>query len=72
MLNFEPYYFQGWYNPTLKDFDESLVRNIMNIEENDLPYLLNTIKNGTGLKVFQLPISYTDFSEFYHTFKPPR
>ncbi|VDM43418.1 unnamed protein product [Toxocara canis] len=41
---------KGWYNPTLKDFDQSLVRNIINIEENDLPYLLNAIHNGTGLK----------------------
>uniref|UniRef100_A0A915AJV3 Uncharacterized protein n=1 Tax=Parascaris univalens TaxID=6257 RepID=A0A915AJV3_PARUN len=47
---FDQDFYEGWYNPTLKDFDESLVRNIMNIEENDLPYLMDTIKNGTGLE----------------------
>uniref|UniRef100_A0A0M3JVQ8 Degenerin-like protein (inferred by orthology to a C. elegans protein) n=1 Tax=Anisakis simplex TaxID=6269 RepID=A0A0M3JVQ8_ANISI len=48
---FDQDFYEGWYNPTLKDFDQVLVRNIINIEENDLPFLLNSIQNGTGLQI---------------------
>lgn len=42
---------QEWYNPMLKDLDENLVRNIVDMTDNELPNLLATIDDDRVLQV---------------------
>ncbi|KAK0396101.1 hypothetical protein QR680_001564 [Steinernema hermaphroditum] len=46
---FEEDFYDGWYNPILKDLDQNIVKTINDIEY-DLPEFFNFTTNGTGLK----------------------
>ncbi|TMS35680.1 hypothetical protein L596_003030 [Steinernema carpocapsae] len=46
---FEEDFYDGWYNPILKDLDQNIVKAINDIEY-DLPSFINLTVNGTGLK----------------------
>ncbi|VDK67165.1 unnamed protein product [Litomosoides sigmodontis] len=48
---FEQDFFEDWYNPMLKDLDENLVRNIVDIADDELPNLLRAIDNDRGLQM---------------------
>lgn len=43
--------FQGWYNPTIKDFEEDILHTIEEIEDNDLPNFLKLLHNKSGIQV---------------------
>ncbi|MCP9263749.1 Degenerin-like protein T28D9.7 [Dirofilaria immitis] len=42
---------EDWYNPMLKDLDENLVRNIIDMADDELPNLLAAVENGRGLQM---------------------
>uniref|UniRef100_A0A1I7ZEP0 Amiloride-sensitive sodium channel subunit alpha n=1 Tax=Steinernema glaseri TaxID=37863 RepID=A0A1I7ZEP0_9BILA len=46
---FEEDFYDGWYNPILRDLDQNIVKAINDIEY-DLPEFFNLTLNGTGLK----------------------
>ncbi|KAM3718386.1 Degenerin-like protein [Dirofilaria immitis] len=48
---FDQDFFEDWYNPMLKDLDENLVRNIIDMADDELPNLLAAVENGRGLQM---------------------
>ncbi|VDN53148.1 unnamed protein product [Dracunculus medinensis] len=51
---FEEDFYEGWYNPTIKDFEEDILHTIEEIEDNDLPNFLKLLHNKSGIQMGSL------------------
>lgn len=48
---FDQDFFEDWYNPMLRDLDENLVRNIVDIADDELQNFMAAVDDGRGLQM---------------------
>ncbi|EFO20515.1 amiloride-sensitive sodium channel family protein [Loa loa] len=48
---FDQEFFENWYNPMLRDLDENLVRNIVDMADDELPNFVAAVDDGRGLQM---------------------
>ncbi|EJW84546.1 amiloride-sensitive sodium channel family protein [Wuchereria bancrofti] len=48
---FDQDFFEDWYNPMLRDLDENLVRNIVDIADDELQDFMAAVDDGRGLQM---------------------